>query len=253
METERADFLVRGAMVYNSYFKKFVPADVSVSGGKFLYIDSRRSGAVEADETVDAEGLYMVPGLIDIHMHIESSMLTPGAFCRRLAECGVTTIVSEPHEMANVNGMQGVLDMIRAGENSPVDIFYGIPSCVPSTSPELETTGGCQYGTHSAMAGKTGHAVNRDDRGNRQADRLKLHEIAGSSANFSNEKGPGSFPLKGHCLHCTRPRFGRFCTWASTEPYRHAWKSWNRVLTWHVLKSRKRCCRRSLDYIRSMG
>ena len=80
METERADFLVRGAMVYNSYFKKFVPADVSVSGGKFLYIDSRRSGAVEADETVDAEGLYMVPGLIDIHMHIESSMLTPGAF-----------------------------------------------------------------------------------------------------------------------------------------------------------------------------
>ena len=83
METERADFLVRGAMVYNSYFKKFVPADVSVSGGKFLYIDSRRSGAVEADETVDAEGLYMVPGLIDIHMHIESSMLTPGAFCRR--------------------------------------------------------------------------------------------------------------------------------------------------------------------------
>ena len=142
METERADFLVRGAKVYNSYFKKFVPADVSVSGGKFLYIDSRRSGAVEADETVDAEGRYMVPGLIDIHMHIESSMLTPGAFCRRLAECGVTTIVSEPHEMANVNGMQGVLDMIRAGENSPVDIFYGIPSCVPSTSPELETTGG---------------------------------------------------------------------------------------------------------------
>ena len=142
METERADFLVRGAKVYNSYFKKFVSADVSVLGGKFLYIDSRRSGAVKADRTVDAEGMYMVPGLIDIHMHIESSMLTPGAFCRRLAECGVTTIVSEPHEMANVNGMQGVLDMIRAGENSPVDIFYGIPSCVPSTSPELETTGG---------------------------------------------------------------------------------------------------------------
>lgn len=142
METERADFLIRGVKVYNSYYKKFVPADVSVLRGKFLYIDAHRSGAVEADRTMDAEGMYMVPGLIDIHMHIESSMLTPGAFCRRLAECGVTTIVSEPHEMANVNGMQGVLDMIKAGENSPVDIFYGIPSCVPSTSPELETTGG---------------------------------------------------------------------------------------------------------------
>ena len=62
METERADFLVRGAMVYNSYFKKFVPADVSVSGGKFLYIDPRRSGAVEADETVDAEAFIWCRG-----------------------------------------------------------------------------------------------------------------------------------------------------------------------------------------------
>lgn len=84
----------------------------------------------------------MVPGLIDIHMHIESSMMTPAAFCDRLAACGVTTIVSEPHEMANVGGLQGVLDMIRAGADSPIDIFYGIPSCVPSTTPELETTGG---------------------------------------------------------------------------------------------------------------
>mgnify|MGYP000479587357 CR=1 FL=1 len=68
----------------------------------------------------------MVPGLIDIHMHIESSMLTPGAFCRRLAECGVTTIVSEPHEMANVNGMQGVLDDDKGwGKTARLISFYG--------------------------------------------------------------------------------------------------------------------------------
>lgn len=139
---ERGDLLIRGAQVYNSYFKKFIKGDVSVSEGRFLYIDPKQSGAVECSCVIEAEGMYMVPGLIDIHMHIESSMLTPGPFCRRLAECGVTTIVSEPHEMANVNGIQGVLDMIRAGEQSPIDIFYGIPSCVPSTSPQLETTGG---------------------------------------------------------------------------------------------------------------
>lgn len=139
---ERADLLIRGAQVYNSYYKKFIKADVSVSEGKFLYIDSKQSDAVECSRTINAGGMFMVPGLIDIHMHIESSMLAPGPFCRRLAECGVTTIVSEPHEMANVNGIQGVLDMVQAGEESPLDIFYGIPSCVPSTSPLLETTGG---------------------------------------------------------------------------------------------------------------
>lgn len=243
METERADFLVRGAMVYNSYFKKFVPADVSVSGGKFLYIDSRRSGAVEADETVDAEGLYMVPGLIDIHMHIESSMLTPGAFCRRLAECGVTTIVSEPHEMANVNGMQGVLDMIRAGENSPVDIFYGIPSCVPSTSPELETTGGII--TCEEMEGLkenpwvacVGEVMNY-----RTIIRETSWKLPGSSNNFV--KRTGFFPLKAIALHCWTWIWPSFCTWASMETIRStAWKNWNRGLPTACLwKSRKRCC-----------
>lgn len=139
---EKADLLIRGAQVYNSYFRKFVQADVSILNGKFLYIDPKQSGQINYSRIVEAKGMYMVPGLIDIHMHIESSMLTPAAFCRRLAECGVTTIVSEPHEMANVNGIQGVLDMIQAGKQSPIDIFYGIPSCVPSTSPQLETTGG---------------------------------------------------------------------------------------------------------------
>ena len=142
METIQADLLVRNVRVYNSYFKTFTPADVSVVDGKVFYIDPSRAHPCEAATVVDGGGRYMVPGLIDIHMHIESSMMTPGAFCDRLRSCGVTTIVSEPHEMANVAGLQGILDMIRAGEGCPVDILYGIPSCVPSTSPKLETTGG---------------------------------------------------------------------------------------------------------------
>lgn len=139
---EKIDLLVRDARVLNSYFKTFDSADLWVRDGKVLYVDRARTGACAARQTVDADGRWLAPGLVDIHMHIESSMMTPAAFCDRLVSCGVTTIVSEPHEMANVGGVQGVLDMIRAGADSPVDIFYGIPSCVPSTSPELETTGG---------------------------------------------------------------------------------------------------------------
>lgn len=83
----------------------------------------------------------MVPGLIDIHMHIESSMMTPAPFCHQLAKNGVTTIVAEPHEIANVFGDRGIYAMIKAEDNIDTSIFYGIPSSVPSTSEELETTG----------------------------------------------------------------------------------------------------------------
>ncbi|MDD3279213.1 MAG: adenine deaminase C-terminal domain-containing protein [Lachnospiraceae bacterium] len=138
----QVDCIYENAQVYNSYFKEFYPADVSVTDGKIYYIDYRQEKKLPAAKTIDVSGSYMIPGLIDIHMHIESSMMTPQVFCEHLASCGVTTIVSEPHEMANVNGIRGVLDMIDAGASCPVDIFYGIPSCVPSTSEELETTGG---------------------------------------------------------------------------------------------------------------
>ena len=139
---DKVSLLVKNALVFNSYLKKFVPADVSVLGDKFFYIDRKQAQNLEAERIVDAQGMYMLPGLIDIHMHIESSMMTPGPFGQCLAGYGVTTIVSEPHEMANVKGVPGILEMISAAESAPIDIYYGIPSSVPSTSPELETTGG---------------------------------------------------------------------------------------------------------------
>lgn len=139
---EKVSLLIKNAKVFNSYLKKFIPADVSVQDGKFYYIDREQSQPFAADEVLDAKGMYMIPGLIDIHMHIESSMMTPGPFGNCLAEYGVTTIVSEPHEIANVKGMRGILEMISAAKDTPIDIYYGIPSSVPSTSEALETTGG---------------------------------------------------------------------------------------------------------------
>lgn len=142
MDSICADLVIQNVKIYNSYFKSFSDADVYIKEGKIYHIDYGKVADFKVGEVIDGEGRHMVPGLIDIHMHIESSMMTPGAFCDRLIACGVTTIVTEPHEMANVKGLQGILDMIRAGEGSKMDIFYGIPSCVPSTSGELETTGG---------------------------------------------------------------------------------------------------------------
>ena len=139
---ESVSLLIKNAKVFNTYLKKFISADVSVKDGRFYYIDRKRDTDFQAEAVLDAGGMYMIPGLVDIHMHIESSMMTPEPFGNCVAAYGVTTIVSEPHEMANVKGTRGVLEMISAAKNAPIDIFYGIPSSVPSTSERLETTGG---------------------------------------------------------------------------------------------------------------
>ena len=138
---EKVSLIIRNVNVFNSYLKKFIPADVSILDGRFYYIDRKKDSELSADEEFDADGMYMIPGFVNIHMHIESSMLTPAPYGRCLAQCGVTTVVSEPHEMANVRGIRGILEMISAAEDTPVDIYYGIPSSVPSTNSRLETAG----------------------------------------------------------------------------------------------------------------
>lgn len=138
----KVDLLIKGGMVYNSYFKKFFHGDIAVIGNKFIYIGLCENFNIESEKIIDAEKMYIIPGLIDIHMHIESSMATPIAFSKEIIKNGVTTIVSEPHEIANVFGIEGILEMIKSGEDAEVDIFYGVPSSVPSTSSEYETTGG---------------------------------------------------------------------------------------------------------------
>ncbi|MEI2401901.1 adenine deaminase C-terminal domain-containing protein [Niallia taxi] len=136
----KVDLLIKEAMVYNSYFKQFTKGNAAVKDGKFFYIGLKGNETFEAEEIIDANGMYLVPGLIDIHLHIESTMVTPATFSYGLLKNGVTTIVPEPHEMANVFGIAGVKEMIKASKNYPLDMFYAIPSSVPATS--METTGG---------------------------------------------------------------------------------------------------------------
>lgn len=154
---EKVDLLVQNTEVFNSYLKKFMPADVYVHGSKIYYVDSKQTDAkqtetkqadqrhrqeLEAKRVIDGRAYRMLPGFVDIHMHIESSMMTPVSFGERAAACGVTTLVSEPHEIANVMGIHGIHEMINGAKDSPIDIYYGIPSSVPSTNAGLETTGG---------------------------------------------------------------------------------------------------------------
>lgn len=136
----RVDQLIVNVRVYNSYYKRFEENNVAVLDGRFLYIGPGGTDRFEACEVIDARGRYMIPGLIDIHLHIESTMVTPATFSHGLIRCGVTSIVAEPHEMANVFGLEGVQEMMAASRETTVDMFYGIPSSVPATP--METTGG---------------------------------------------------------------------------------------------------------------
>lgn len=132
--------IIKNLKVYNSYFKKFIQGDVVINDGKFIHIGSNYENRLSSKNIIDGNNKYMIPGLIDIHMHIESSMTIPSEFSKAAIKQGVTTVVADPHEIANVFGIEGIKEFIKSKEK--LDIFYGIPSSVPSTSNHLETTGG---------------------------------------------------------------------------------------------------------------
>ncbi len=139
----RADIIFYNGNIYSTPFKRFVKGYFSLKGDKILHVGRGEIPAdVTADKMVDLQDKWVIPGLIDSHMHVESSMLAPRPFAKLMVENGVTTVVSEPHEIANVTGMDGVLAMIDGAEGAVMDILYAVPSSVPSTSSEFETTGG---------------------------------------------------------------------------------------------------------------
>lgn len=132
--------IIKNLKVYNSYFKKFIQGDVVINDGKFIHIGNNYEDRLTSKNIIDGNNKYMIPGLIDIHMHIESSMTIPSEFSKAAIKQGVTTVVADPHEIANVFGIEGIEEFIKSKEK--LDIFYGIPSSVPSTGNHLETTGG---------------------------------------------------------------------------------------------------------------
>jgi adenine deaminase len=139
---EPADLVIRGGHVVNVHTREVLEGwSVAVADGRFAYVGPDASHCIgPATEVIDATGHYLVPGLCDGHMHIESGMLTPAEFARAVIPHGTTTMFHDPHEIANVLGLRGVRLMHDEALMQPVNIFTQMPSCAPS-APGLETTG----------------------------------------------------------------------------------------------------------------
>lgn len=133
----RADFVIKNAWVFMTYRQCFEKRDVAVAGESFYCVSPAIS--YPGVREVDGTGKYLIPGLIDIHMHIESSMTYPQEFSRITLPYGVTTVVADAHEIANVFGVEGIRCFME--QKTPQDIFYAIPSSVPATNETLETAG----------------------------------------------------------------------------------------------------------------
>ena len=125
---EPADLVVVGARVFSAFTREWLEGDVAVADGRFAGV-----GRYEGRETLDARGSMLVPGFVDAHVHIESSMLTVERFAEVLLARGTTTVVADPHELANVVGSRGVHWLLDAAAKVPLNVFLMAPSCVPAS------------------------------------------------------------------------------------------------------------------------
>lgn len=124
----KADLVIKNARVVNVFTCEVLSADIAVADGIIAGIGSY-SGA----EEYDAGGKYACPGLIDSHIHLESSMIAPCEFARTVLPFGTTTLIADPHEIANVCGINGIHYMLKSTEQLPLNVFFMMPSCVPAT------------------------------------------------------------------------------------------------------------------------
>jgi adenine deaminase len=132
---EPADLLLINAKVVNVFSGEIIPAAVAIAGERIAGVGDYADG----QEVLDVGGAHVAPGLIDAHMHMESSMVPPPEFARLAVPHGTTHVVIDPHEIANVLGADGVRYMLRAARGLPISIHVMVPSCVPAT--HMETAG----------------------------------------------------------------------------------------------------------------
>lgn len=124
----KAQTVFKNISLVNVFTGEIYKTDVAVHDGYIAGIGSY-TGAVN----LDMEGKYLAPGFMDGHVHIESSLVTPGEFARAVAARGTTALVADPHEIANVKGIAGIKYMLEGTENLPIDVYIMLPSCVPAT------------------------------------------------------------------------------------------------------------------------
>lgn len=127
--TINPQLVLKNANIINVFTAEIIKGDIAIDAGKIVGI-GKYTGEVE----IDLDGKYVSPGFIDSHVHIESSMSTPTEFAKAVIPRGITTIISDPHEIANVKGLDGIRYMIEDSKRTPLDVYVMLPSCVPSTN-----------------------------------------------------------------------------------------------------------------------
>jgi len=132
---EPADILLKNGRLINVYTGEIYPADIAIAHSRIVGLGE----GLAARETYDLEGRYVCPGFIDAHVHIESSMVPPHEFARAVVPRGTTTAIIDPHEIANVLGLDGIRFMFDSAKYNPLSLFVMMPSCVPAT--DMETAG----------------------------------------------------------------------------------------------------------------
>lgn len=123
-----ASLVLKNCKIINVFNGKIIHGNIAIDHGKIIGI-----GNYEGENSIDLDGKYVAPGLIDAHMHMESTLVTPDQMARIIVPRGTTTVVADPHEIANVLGMKGVEYMIEATEKTHLNGFFMLPSCVPAT------------------------------------------------------------------------------------------------------------------------
>lgn len=132
---EKADLVLKNADYINVFSGEICHGDIAVANGLVVGMDAHYEGETE----VDVSGKIVAPGFIDAHIHLESSLVSPASFARAVVPHGTTTVITDPHEIANVCGTAGIDYMTAATEGLPVDVHFMLPSCVPATP--LEESG----------------------------------------------------------------------------------------------------------------
>lgn len=134
------DLVIRGGEIVNVFTGEIARADIGIYEDRIAVVDFDGAFGLTARDELDARGLIAMPGFIDTHVHIESTMVTPPNFARGVLPFGTTTVVIDPHEIGNVTGRAGVEYMLRASEGLPLRVFLTVPSSVPAV-PRIETAG----------------------------------------------------------------------------------------------------------------
>ncbi|MCK5100202.1 MAG: adenine deaminase, partial [Desulfobacteraceae bacterium] len=136
---KQVDVLFLNAKVVNVFTEEVIEQNVAVKDGYFCGFSDDNNNNYDAKKCIDLKGMYMAPGLIDAHVHIESSMTIPQNFAKAVLACGTTTCIADPHEIANVAGLDGIEYMINSAKQTEMNILFALPSCVPAT--HMETSG----------------------------------------------------------------------------------------------------------------